>query len=123
MSAEVVVNKETVSVVEIDATNIEINVEKSITEVLISQEQGPQGAQGPVGPTGPAGVSADAVSYRHIQSVSSNTWQINHNLGWYPNITVVDSAGSVVEGEVDYTNENSLTLLFATPFSGTAYLS
>lgn len=120
MTTEVVVNKEAVSVVEIDSSNIEINIQKSVTAVFISQEQGPQGPQGP---TGPAGESSQEVSYRHIQSTVSDTWQITHNLGWYPNITVVDSAGSVVEGEIDYTSENSLTLLFASPFSGTAYLS
>lgn len=120
MSSNVYVNTETVSVVEIDKSTLEISIEKNLTEVVISQEQGPQGIPGPAGP---AGESADAVSYRHIQSVASNSWEINHNLGWYPNITVVDSAGSVVEGEIDYVSENNLTLSFSSSFSGIAYLS
>lgn len=85
--------------------------------------QGIPGSTGPTGPQGPPGDGIDAISYRHIQSVSSNIWEINHNLGWYPNITVVDSAGSIVEGEVDYTDENNLVLSFASAFSGVAYLS
>jgi hypothetical protein len=123
MSSKVVVNKDVGSVVEIDSTNIEVNVEKSVTEVVISQDQGPQGVPGPTGPVGPPGEPADSVSHRHFQSVASSTWNITHNLGWYPNTTVVDSAGSVVEGEIDYVDENNLILLFSYPFSGIAYLS
>lgn len=63
------------------------------------------------------------VSYIHTQGVSSNSWAITHNLGFYPNVTVVDSAGNIVEGEISYTNTASLTATFSTPFSGTAYLS
>jgi hypothetical protein len=40
-----------------------------------------------------------------------------------PNVTVQDSAGNIVEGEIAYTNTNSLTVSFASAFSGKAYLS
>ena len=63
------------------------------------------------------------VSYDHTQGVSSNTWVINHNLGFKPNVTVVDSAGTMYEGEITYTNTNSLTVSFSAAFSGKAYLS
>ena len=63
------------------------------------------------------------VSYDHTQGVSSNTWVINHNLGFKPNVTVVDSAGTIYEGEITYTNTNSLTVSFSAAFSGKAYLS
>lgn len=63
------------------------------------------------------------VSYTHTQGVSSNTWAITHNLGFYPNVTVVDSAGTIYEGEITYTNTNSLTVSFSAAFSGKAYLS
>ena len=63
------------------------------------------------------------VAYVHTQGVSSDTWIITHNLGFYPNITVKDSGGSIVEGEITYTNSNSLTVTFSASFSGTAYLS
>jgi hypothetical protein len=109
------------------SSKIIINNKK--TEVVISQKQGPQGPRGlpgevgPQGPPGPSGSAPELVSYRHFQSVVSNIWNITHNLGWYPNITVVDSAGSVVEGEIDYVDENNLILNFSSPFSGVAYLS
>jgi hypothetical protein len=63
------------------------------------------------------------VSYEHIQGVSSDTWVITHNLGFKPNVTVVDSAGTIYEGEITYTNTNSLTVTFSSAFSGKAFLS
>jgi hypothetical protein len=63
------------------------------------------------------------VSYTHTQGSASNAWVINHNLGFKPNVTVVDSAGNIVEGEIAYTNTNSLTVSFQSAFSGTAYIS
>lgn len=63
------------------------------------------------------------VSYDHTQGSASDTWVINHNLGFKPNVTVVDSAGTIYEGEITYTNTNSLTVSFSAAFSGKAYLS
>jgi hypothetical protein len=63
------------------------------------------------------------VAYTHTQSVSSNTWVINHNLDFFPNVTVADSSGAICEGEIDYPNMNSLTITFTGAFSGKAYLS
>lgn len=78
--------------------------------------QGVQGVQGPIGIT-------PAVAYKHDQTTASASWVINHNLGFYPNVTVEDSAGTTVEGEITYNNINTLILNFASGFSGTAYLS
>jgi hypothetical protein len=50
-------------------------------------------------------------------------WTIHHNLGYYPNVTVFDSNDDEVEGDLDYTDDNNLTLTFAVPISGIAYLS
>jgi hypothetical protein len=63
------------------------------------------------------------VSYEHTQGAASNSWVVNHNLGFKPNVTVVDSAGNIVEGEIAYTNSNSLTVSFQSAFSGYAYIS
>jgi hypothetical protein len=63
------------------------------------------------------------VSYTHTQGSASNSWTIPHGLGFYPNVTVVDSAGTLYEGEIAYTNTNSLTVSFSAAFSGKAYLS
>lgn len=62
-------------------------------------------------------------TYVHTQGVASSTWTINHNLGFYPGIEVVDSAGTVVIGNYQYVNVNTITATFASPFAGKAYLS
>jgi hypothetical protein len=49
--------------------------------------------------------------------------EITHNLGFYPNATIKDSAGDLVETGIDYSSTNKITLTMAQPFSGTAYLS
>lgn len=46
-----------------------------------------------------------------------------HNLGKRPAVTVVDSAGTVVIGEVDYLDDNTVRLTFCAAFSGTAYFN
>ena len=63
------------------------------------------------------------VAHRHTQNVASSSWVITHNLGFYPNIVVKDSAGSIVEGEIAYDSANQVTLTFQAAFSGMAYLS
>lgn len=62
-------------------------------------------------------------SYVHKQEASSTLWTVNHNLGKFPSVTVIDSAGSMVIGEIKYLNANSLTIEFSSQFSGTAYLN
>jgi hypothetical protein len=62
-------------------------------------------------------------SYAHTQSVSSATWTITHNLGYRPAVSVVDSGGNYVIGDVNYISTNSLTISFSSPFGGSAYLS
>ena len=49
--------------------------------------------------------------------------QINHNLGYNPNVTIKSSSGDILETGIDYVNINSIKLTMAQPFSGTAYLS
>lgn len=62
-------------------------------------------------------------SFTFTQSVAANTWSITHNLGKYPSVTVVDSGGNVVIGDVAYDSVNALTCTFSAPFSGKAYLN
>lgn len=60
-------------------------------------------------------------TYVHVQSSSSATWTVNHNMNKYPSVTVIDSANNVVEGEVEYISLNQLEITFSSGFSGTAY--
>ena len=63
------------------------------------------------------------VGYVHEQTASATTWTINHNLEFIPNITVVDTFGTVVEGSYDYPSDTTVVLTFSSPFSGRAFLS
>lgn len=74
---------------------------------------------------GNLGIANNSVvtSYTHNQSTPSDTWIVTHNLGFHPNVIIVDSANSVVIGGTTYNSLNQLTLYFATGFSGIAYLS
>lgn len=59
----------------------------------------------------------------YIQSVASATWNIIHNLNKMPSVTIVDSAGNVVIGEIKYIDTNELTVAFSGAFSGKAFLN
>jgi len=62
-------------------------------------------------------------SYTHIQAVASTTWTMNHNLGYRPNATAIDSSGREVEGDPSWPNLNTMVLTFSAAISGTANLS
>jgi hypothetical protein len=44
-------------------------------------------------------------------------------MGFNPNVTTVDSAGTAIEGTVTYNSLNALTVTFGIATSGKAYLS
>lgn len=49
--------------------------------------------------------------------------RIDHNMDKTPSVTIIDSAGTVVEAHVKYINTNTIYLGFSGPFAGTAYLN
>lgn len=58
------------------------------------------------------------------QGIPSDTWVIQHNLGRNPNVTVVDSSGSVqVPDDINYDNDNQITVKFLGSFAGKAFLN
>lgn len=61
--------------------------------------------------------------YVHNQPSASDEWNVVHNLGKYPSVTVVDSANNVVVGDVTYLSTNVVTIKFMAPFSGKAYFN
>jgi hypothetical protein len=65
------------------------------------------------------------VTLRHVhtQASVSSRWEITHALGGRPSVTVVDTSGTVVIGEVTYNSNTSVTIEFTAPFSGFAYLT
>jgi hypothetical protein len=79
---------------------------------------------GTVGPQGPAGtIDYGELGYVHDQMSASTAWLVEHGLNFIPNITVVDSAGTVIEGSYSYPNSSTVILNFSNSFAGKAYLS
>lgn len=62
-------------------------------------------------------------TYIHIQSVPLEEWIITHNLNKFPNVTVVDSGGSVVIGDIQYIDSNQIKITFMGSFGGKAFLN
>jgi hypothetical protein len=102
---------------------IEVTDDVSVVEIVAGGPVGPPGEVGPEGPQGPPGTPGAGFAYVHDQGPASLTWVILHNLGGFPNVTAVDTAGTMIEGQVQYDSNNQITLTFSPAQSGKAYLS
>jgi hypothetical protein len=93
---------------------------KYVRQIIVS-------APGPQGPGGVSGLQsseiAALVSYRHTQNTPATTWTIVHNLNFYPNVTVFNTANDQVEGSIVHTNETTLVITFSSTTAGKAHLS
>lgn len=75
-------------------------------------------------PTAGAGSgSGGSVGYNHVQSISSALWTIAHNLGYLPDVSIIDPGSNVVDGSISHLNSNTLTVTFNSPTSGRARCS
>jgi hypothetical protein len=63
------------------------------------------------------------VRHTHIQSTIAAEWTINHNLNFYPNVTVLDNASRILETDLVYLNANTVKIVMNSASSGTAYLT
>ena len=81
---------------------------------------GPKGDKGDKGDPGEKGDPGGLPKFVLTQNTPSNTWYVNHNLGYFPDVVIVDSTGEVVYGTITHINENQLVLSFSAAFSGTA---
>jgi hypothetical protein len=57
------------------------------------------------------------------QAVASTQWNIQHNLGKFPSVSVINNNNVVINGEVKYIDNNNIQLNFSAGFSGKAYLN
>jgi hypothetical protein len=57
------------------------------------------------------------------QAIASATWNITHNLGKFPSVTMVLNTGQKGYGDVVYIDDNNLTITFASAESGKAYMN
>ena len=57
------------------------------------------------------------------QGVAATTWNIQHNLGKFPSVSVVNNNNIIMYGNTTYVDNNNLTINFSAGFSGKAYLN
>lgn len=72
-------------------------------------------------------VSTNVETHHHTVNFTQDTpatdWVINHGLGRHPSVSVVDTAGSVVFGDVNYLSDNTIVVSFSSATAGKAYLN
>ena len=99
--------------------NKEVRINASTNNKVVTSQN--QVVVTSVGLQGPAGSSSTNEVFTQAQA--SNQWVIDHSLEKKPSVTIVDSADTVVVGEVSYQSNSRLTVKFEATFSGKAYLN
>jgi hypothetical protein len=67
--------------------------------------------------------SQGAPTFVFTQGAAATTWNIQHNLGKFPSVSVINNNNVVINGEVTYIDNNNVQLNFSAGFSGKAYLN
>lgn len=68
-------------------------------------------------------VSSGDKNFVFNQQSASDTWTINHTLEKFPSVSVVDSSGDIVIGNITYNSTSEIVITFSASFSGKAYLN
>ena len=92
------------------------------TVVLTDVEAGPQGPAGPTGADGAAGSGSENSTVVHDQASANATWTMTHNLGRYPAIDIIDSAGNHVIGDIKHNSVNQAVATFDNAFADKAII-
>lgn len=71
--------------------------------------------------TGPPGPMTEG--FIHYQPIPSSIWEIEHNLGKYPSVSIVDDGNNLFFGDVKYINKNKIIIYLSGMNSGKAYLN
>lgn len=68
----------------------------------------------------PARIPSTSIAF----PIASNVWVVNHDLGKRPSVTVIESTGHKIYGNVFYdSNNRTITITFLVPVSGTVELN
>jgi hypothetical protein len=78
--------------------------------------------QGAAAGSFPVGGGGDK-TYVHSQLTPATVWTIVHNLGKFPAVETSDLARNEIYGDVDWVDLNTVTVTFAGPVDGYAYLN
>jgi hypothetical protein len=63
-----------------------------------------------------------SISYVYQQDTPSSEWVIEHNLGRFPKVTILDENKEIINAYVHYDSENQITIKFSEPVRGIALL-
>jgi len=67
--------------------------------------------------------SQGAPTFVFTQGAAAAQWSIQHNLGKFPSVSVINNNNVIINGEVKYIDNNNIQLNFSAGFSGKAYLN
>jgi hypothetical protein len=121
-AAAAVVEVPTVVTVAAQSGAVAVVVAPTVVEVATASSVVAVAAPGPQGPPGPAGAVGGA-PYVYTRGTPAATWPINHALGRYPQVTVVDTSGNRRISDVVYADINNVSVIHSEPLLGSAYLS
>lgn len=111
-------------IVTIENRPIEVVIEQDGMAVAIVELQSPPIINavsiGIQGPPGPPGIGAGT---QYNQMSLSDTWTINHNLGYLPSVTAFSVGGVEITGSVVHPTINQTIIQFNTPVAGSARLA
>jgi len=68
-------------------------------------------------------VTEKVATYIHTQVAHTMVWTINHGLGKYPSVDVLDGNGNELLGTVTWPTDNQVVITFSSPYNGKAYLN
>ena len=84
--------------------------------------KGRDGTDGQDGQDGQPGTPG-GTQYVHNQTVAMSEWAVNHNLGYYPHITIIMDDGTIVVADIDQVSVNNAVITFPSPYTGKAVCS
>lgn len=65
----------------------------------------------------------DDKTFEFTQATAANVWNIKHDMNKYPSVSIVDSGGNIIYGDIEYIDSNNVKCIFTSAFSGKAYLN
>lgn len=109
-------------IIKVDSQHKDIRVKQITRNINVSAggRRGPQGIQGEKGDTGEQGEQGIPGEDKNFVQLFTNqdTVTVTHNLNKYPSVTVTDSTGEEVEGDIEHLSVNQLVATFSGSFSG-----
>lgn len=69
-------------------------------------------------PTSPRVIEVADQMYYEQDFVNSAQWTVHHNLGQYPNVSILDTGGEEVFADVQHVDINTVVVTWPAPFTG-----